>query len=313
MPVPFPDDHDVNLLPPDAAEASLSAAGVLSAVRTADGNTEFQKLLIAATFEAMTGHAIDAGALPYVDAETNARNLRLRAPMFRMRMVHMMVLAALVLRPVPPAVAENVAAYSRELGIDDGLLRTVQQFAASHEAIAAVDFERNGYTADWAPERAAALHTSVSSAGDVVEHDPVLAARWDALADLPDGPLGRLLHGFYLARGFSVPGAPDSAPPLLAQHDWVHVLAEYGTHRRGRARGLRVARCRTVPTASPMSTSCRSTGSASLRCPRRGAAALRPHAEVESCTRGGYHLAVGAGRHLADPAGERATAGRRAR
>ena len=64
MPVPFPDDHDVNRLPPDAAEASLSAAGVLSAVRTADGNTEFQKLLIAATFEAMTGHAIDAGALP---------------------------------------------------------------------------------------------------------------------------------------------------------------------------------------------------------------------------------------------------------
>jgi hypothetical protein len=26
-----------------------------------------------------------------------------------------------------------------------------------------------------------------------------------------------------------VPGRPGSAPPLLAQHDWVHVLAEYGT------------------------------------------------------------------------------------
>jgi hypothetical protein len=25
------------------------------------------------------------------------------------------------------------------------------------------------------------------------------------------------------------PGAPGSAPPLLAQHDWVHVLADYGT------------------------------------------------------------------------------------
>jgi hypothetical protein len=33
----------------------------------------------------------------------------------------------------------------------------------------------------------------------------------------------------YEARGFSFPGSPGSAPPLLAQHDWVHVLADYGT------------------------------------------------------------------------------------
>jgi hypothetical protein len=33
----------------------------------------------------------------------------------------------------------------------------------------------------------------------------------------------------YRARGFAVPGRPGSAPPLLAQHDWVHVLADYGT------------------------------------------------------------------------------------
>ena len=26
-----------------------------------------------------------------------------------------------------------------------------------------------------------------------------------------------------------VPRPPGSAPPLLAQHDWVHVLADYGT------------------------------------------------------------------------------------
>jgi len=33
----------------------------------------------------------------------------------------------------------------------------------------------------------------------------------------------------YRARGFTFPGLPGSAPPLLAQHDWVHVLADYGT------------------------------------------------------------------------------------
>ncbi len=33
----------------------------------------------------------------------------------------------------------------------------------------------------------------------------------------------------YQSRGFTFPGTAGSAPPLLAQHDWVHVLGEYGT------------------------------------------------------------------------------------
>ena len=34
---------------------------------------------------------------------------------------------------------------------------------------------------------------------------------------------------FYRDRGFVYPRLPGSAPPLLAQHDWAHVLAGYGT------------------------------------------------------------------------------------
>ncbi len=59
--------------------------------------------------------------------------------------------------------------------------------------------------------------------------DPELAARWAALADCPDGSLGQGISRFYAARGFSFPGLPQSAPPLLAQHDWVHVVADYGS------------------------------------------------------------------------------------
>lgn len=65
--------------------------------------------------------------------------------------------------------------------------------------------------------------------GAPVENDRELAARWTALADLPLGTLGRGVSEFYLARGFRFPGAPGSASPLLAQHDWVHVLADYGS------------------------------------------------------------------------------------
>jgi hypothetical protein len=43
------------------------------------------------------------------------------------------------------------------------------------------------------------------------------------------GTLGRSVSRFYEARGFAFPGELGSAPPLLAQHDWVHVLADYGS------------------------------------------------------------------------------------
>ncbi len=33
---------------------------------------------------------------------------------------------------------------------------------------------------------------------------------------------------FYRAHGFTFPGLAGSAPPYLAQHDWVHVLADFG-------------------------------------------------------------------------------------
>src|SRR4029450_7918115 len=45
----------------------------------------------------------------------------------------------------------------------------------------------------------------------------------------PRGTPGRGVVDFYQARGFDFPGLPGSAPPLLAQHDWVHVLAGYGS------------------------------------------------------------------------------------
>ena len=228
MPVPFPSETDVNLQPPSYQESVDNAAGILSATRTADGNTEFQRMLLKATFESMTGHSVDTSDLPLVTAEQAAETLRYREAGFRMRMVHMMVLSALVLRPLPPEVATRVAEFSRELGIDDDLLGAVESFASSDYALASVDFERNGYTASWSDDQSAALH-SEAQGWESAPDEPALAARWSALGDLAPDTLGRRVHDFYQARGFRFPGQPGSAPPLLAQHDWVHVLADYGT------------------------------------------------------------------------------------
>jgi hypothetical protein len=37
----------------------------------------------------------------------------------------------------------------------------------------------------------------------------------------------------YDCRGFGLPGTPGGAPKYLAQHDFVHVLADYGTNLKG--------------------------------------------------------------------------------
>jgi hypothetical protein len=83
----------------------------------------------------------------------------------------------------------------------------------------------------WDPAHTEALHTSgaLTDAWQQCALDPDLARRWEQLRDLPEGTLGRGVANFYDARGFEFPGRPGSAPPLLAQHDWMHVLGQYGS------------------------------------------------------------------------------------
>jgi len=70
------------------------------------------------------------------------------------------VLVALVLRPIPTEVAAKVAAFAKELSIDEGMLEVAQRFASGSLGLAAIDFERNGYTAEWHADDVAVLHTS---------------------------------------------------------------------------------------------------------------------------------------------------------
>jgi hypothetical protein len=230
VPVPFPSDTTVNLHPPDADEARLVSRGVMSAIAPPGGHTELQRALAAATLQAMTGFEMDDAPEPITPREF-AEALAARDEGFRTRMVQQMLLGALVLRPLPPEVAAQVQGFAAELGVDDGMLHVAQEFAAGTLGLAALDFDRNGYSSEWSEGTHDALHTTepLADAWEQSVHDPQLAARWCWLETLPEGTLGRRVADFYRARGFVYPGHPGSAPPLLAQHDWVHVLANYGT------------------------------------------------------------------------------------
>jgi hypothetical protein len=231
VPVPLPDPANELLEPPTHAESRQTARGVASAVTPPGGLTDLQVILIEALFKGMTGADVDVRSMQPMAAEELARHLAPRNLQFRTRGVQVMLLCALVLRPLPQEVVEQVNRYARALGVDERMIDVARRFAQGSLGLAGVDFERNGYTATWDPEDARALHVSVElqQAWDTAVNDPELAARWQALGELPRGTLGRAVWDMYRARGFVVPGLPGSAPPLLAQHDWVHVLGDYGT------------------------------------------------------------------------------------
>lgn len=231
MPQPLPADADALLTPPTAEEVALLGRGVVSAVAPAGGCTPLQQVLIEAMFEAMTGHRVDATDVDPIGAEAFAEGLARRNEAFRTRIVQVMLLAELILVPLPEDVADRVAGFAAELSVDDGMIVVARRYAEGSLGLAAVDFERNGYTAGWDESRAEVLGTSAArdDAWGLAVDDPALADRWRSLADLPDGTLGKLVWQFYRARGFAFPGEPGSAPPLLAQHDWVHVVADFGT------------------------------------------------------------------------------------
>ena len=231
MPVPFPEAGAVKLGPPDATETRVIAGGVAAAVEPEGGLTSLQRLLIEAMIESMTGFVVPARHVPRLSAPEFALALARRNEEFRQRMLQFMLVNALVLTPLPETVMTRIDEYAYELGVDNDMLRVAHRYAQGSLGLALIDFERSGYMQAWDPAHADALHTSqaLSDAWEQCVFDPTLADRWEALRGLPDGTLGRAVVRFYDARGFTFPGRPGSAPPLLAQHDWVHVLADYGS------------------------------------------------------------------------------------
>jgi hypothetical protein len=238
MPVPLPDGDTVLLQPPDAAEVAIVARGVISAVAPPTGLTGLQQTLLAAMFRSMTGFDVDPAAVqaelagkPYGPRDF-AEDMYRRNDAFRGRVVQTMVTAELVLDPLPPTVAARVAEFAMELSVHDDLEELLDGSAERGRRLAAIDFDRNGYLHDFDPSHVGQLHVgegALHGPWTPVEDDPALAARWASLGGLPDGTLGRGVYEFYRTRGFCFPGSPGSAPPLLAQHDWVHILADYGT------------------------------------------------------------------------------------
>jgi hypothetical protein len=236
-----PDDHD-------AEEVHLVARGIATAVAPETGLTDVQADLLESIASALTGVSVDYRALEPFGPDELADVLAGRDLAYRQRIVHHMVLGELVLRPIPTVVAHRVAKYAEALGIRDDFVRVARRYAQGAYGLAWKDLQRNGFVEHVqdagdgeAPSRGA-TGRGVTGRGATgrgaapfapAEVDPELAERWMAFEDLPDESLGRAVWEMYDGRGFALPGTPGGAPAYLAQHDFVHVLADYCTNLKG--------------------------------------------------------------------------------
>jgi hypothetical protein len=218
------DEHDIE-------EVRLVARGIATAVAPETGLTGVQAELLEAIAAALTGHRVDYRTLEPLGPDALAEVLAAHDLDYRQRIVHHMVLGELVLRPIPVVVAHRVAKYAEALGVKDDFVRVARRYAQGAYGLAWMDLERSGFVEHVSEaDGATPLQKSPVAPAEV---DPALEAQWQAYRELPVDSLGFQVWDMYDSRGFPLPGAPGGAPKHLAQHDFVHVLADYGTNLRG--------------------------------------------------------------------------------
>ena len=219
----------------DLAEVTLVARGIATAVAPESGLTDVQAALLRAIASALTGYEVEYLDLDPLGPDELAALLERRDMDYRQRIVHHMVLGELVLRPLPQDVALRVATYAKALGIDDRFVRVARRYAQGAYGLAWKDLRRSGFTEHLQQADMQQLHTSLGVDDPFVPAgtDPQLEECWAGFEDLPAGTLGRLAWEMYTGRGFALPGNAAGPSAFLAQHDFVHVIADYGTNLKG--------------------------------------------------------------------------------
>ena len=216
-------------------EARLIARAVATAVAPDGSPTPSQASLLRAVHGATRGLDVDFCDLEPLEPAALAAALGAASPAVRHRVVHDMVLGELILRPLPPDVARRVGEYAAALGVDDRYVRVARRYAQGAFGLAWLDLRRSGFAEHWEDARMDQLKTTVRLEDQLAAgaEDVELAERWMAFADLAPGTLGRSVWEVYRTRGFGLPGTVGGASAYLAQHDFVHVLADYGTNLNG--------------------------------------------------------------------------------
>jgi len=216
------------LIPPEATLPIIR--GALGCLRAVPGCPEPVQLdTLAAIAHLVAGSEIEVTTLPGLSAGELAAAVT--DVTLRRAAVALLVTLELIIHPVSRELDASVRRYADALGVDTPMLRAAHQFAENHIALMYQDIQRQSWYTKETERRVAEGHlfqilrSKVASLGG--PGDPAIAGRWRALGSCPAQSWGRAVYDFYEQHGFTFPGEKGSIREVGAEHDWVHVLADY--------------------------------------------------------------------------------------
>lgn len=207
------------------------ARAVVSACRGSNWQSPLQPQLLQTLFNSLLNLQLDFETLePIAQSDVIAI---LKSPEERSELIQLMCAIEVLCNPVPEKMEKNIENWAKALDVEERSLEFLRDLALGETVRATHDFYRLNWIGDL-DRRLPNFDALVAKAGDsayatTVEEDPVLFAHWSQLGNCPVDSLGRRLFEFYQSRGFLLPGQAGAANESVAQHDWIHVLADYGT------------------------------------------------------------------------------------
>jgi ubiquinone biosynthesis protein Coq4 len=218
---------------PELVPVALAAVKTVATAREQLHPTQRSMLTLAQKL--IIGTELDIDALAPVGAEEVAGKLRGHAG--AEWVVRGMVLACLARGEVTAEDAALVEAYTEALGVEEHVVRNLRQLAEGQMALLKLDVRRRSFTGQMIrqtreEEGIFSLLRGAATRIGIIE-DAETAERFEALAELPPGTLGRALHEYYVENEFPVPGKRHALPAFGVVHDLCHVLSGYGVDGPG--------------------------------------------------------------------------------
>lgn len=214
-----------------AEQAAILAGAVVGGCRLDGWAIDAQPALLNAVFSRLLDFHEDFRTLPALDLA--AVKSALPGYEERREAIDLMLTMEMMCHEIPPTLSASIERWAGELGIDGNDLAIARDVANGELAKASVDFYRTGYNGDFtrALPHMEKLYEryQIKALALTLEEDPALLARFEALEFAPSGSWGRALWEFYTARGFGFPGKVGGVNLAVGMHDWVHVLADYGS------------------------------------------------------------------------------------
>jgi hypothetical protein len=219
------------MLFPADADAPRVLGVVLDTFNRAGGFDELQR----ATFDAIAESVYGADTTAIAPVSIGDAHGLDRAS--RNQAVSLMVVFEYIEHPLRPAVSRGVEDAARDLDVQLQLVHDARALANAHFRLLYMDLERQGwYTRETVKQSLRGrwrelLRSKLAYEG--VVPSPRIARKWRSLRECDPGTWGRSVADFYESHHFPFPGELHGIYELGARHDWVHVLADYGTDAEG--------------------------------------------------------------------------------